>query len=136
LDDKPTDLGSVFGAAMASQSANHYHGAREGFLKALRLEPKHAEARYRLAQMTLAIGAKAEAENHLRKLRQIVTPEDPRVRDIEQRLAARATSDKPASHMKWYWIGPRHMYDEVRENLRRVVLTAVRRPPDRLRIGA
>ena len=100
LDEHPTDLGSVFGAAMASQSANHYHGAREGFLKALRLEPKHAEARYRLAQMTLAIGAKAEAGNHLRKLRQIVTPEDPRVRDIEQRLAARATSDKPASQMK------------------------------------
>ena len=100
LAEAPTDLATVFQAATASQSANHYRGAREGFLKTVRLDPKHIEARYRLAQITLAIGAKAEAENHLNKLRQIAAAEDPRMRDIEQRLSKAGASGQPENQIK------------------------------------
>lgn len=90
LKQAPDDPGTVFEAARAAQYANKYRGAREGFLKALRLDPRHVEARYRLVQLTHAIGANPEAKNHLKKLEQIARVDDPRLAQARQLLAAAA----------------------------------------------
>ena len=87
LKEAPQDLATVFHAGRASQQANVYRGAREGYLKALRLEPKHVEARFRLVQLTHVIGAHDESENHLKKLEQIARPDDPRLAQARQLLA-------------------------------------------------
>ncbi len=90
LPEAVDDLASVFHAARAGQHANKYRAAREGYLKALRLEPKHVEARYQLALMTQLIGATSEAANHLRKLEQIARPDDPRLAHVRQLLGRSA----------------------------------------------
>lgn len=94
VPEAPNDLGTVFHAARAAQHANKYRAAREGYLKALRLEPKHVEARYQLALMTQLIGATGEAANHLRKLQQIARSDDPRLAHARQLLGSGA---KPAA---------------------------------------
>lgn len=96
LAEAPKDLATVFEAARAAQHANNYRGAREGFLKTLRLDPQHVEARFRLVQLTEAIGAKPEAANHLKKLEQIARVDDPRLAQARQLLAP-SKSPKPSS---------------------------------------
>jgi tetratricopeptide (TPR) repeat protein len=93
LAEAPDDLATVFRSAVAAQEADHYRGAREGFLKTLRIEPKHIEARYRLALITHAIGAKAESANHVEKLKKIAPLDDPRVSRAAQ---LRSSSAKPS----------------------------------------
>ena len=56
-------------APIIADKQSRYHDAREGYLRALQLDPKLADARYNLVLMTHAHGATLEAKHHLRRFR-------------------------------------------------------------------
>ena len=86
--ERPHDAEAAFTAAMCNANMGRYNAAREGFVRVLRIDPKHVEARLRLALMSLEIGARMEAEHHLRELRKIA-PNDPRLEPLEAALSSR-----------------------------------------------
>lgn len=101
IAERPRDAEAAFTAAMCNANMGRYNAAREGFVRVLRIDPKHVEARLRLALMSLEVGARMEAEHHLRELREIA-PNDPRLEPLEAALSsrppgsARAASSTPA----------------------------------------
>lgn len=84
LAEEPLDVDSLFYAALAQRKRDHYNGAREGFLRVLRLNPQHIDARYNLVTLTAAAGAAQEAEHDYQELLQIAPVGDARL------IAARA----------------------------------------------
>jgi tetratricopeptide (TPR) repeat protein len=75
----PLELGVV------EQGEHHYRDAREAYLRALALDPKAADARYRLVVLTHAAHADDEARHHLDELAAIA-PNDPRVPALRAEL--------------------------------------------------
>lgn len=88
LREAPRDLEIAFNLASVSDRLGRYRDTREGYLRVLRIDPKHAEARFRLAAMTHRAGARAEADHHRRKLAEIVGPDDERLGALGQLFEA------------------------------------------------
>jgi tetratricopeptide (TPR) repeat protein len=79
LREDPSDVAALFDLALVDQAENRYHFAREGYLKVLRLEPRQLDARYNLAVLTNAAGARAEAEHHVAEFEKAAPRGDTRV---------------------------------------------------------
>jgi tetratricopeptide (TPR) repeat protein len=86
---EPEDTVALYNLALVAGREDHYGEARSLYLRVLALDPKHKEARFNLGVMTHAIGAEAEARNHLKKL-EAIAPGDPLVSELKTAL------DKPA----------------------------------------
>jgi len=85
LEQHPDDPDGVYNLALVDDLEGRYNPAREGYLKALRLRPALADARYNLALLTLRHGFTDEAKNHVRKFIEAF-PKDPRGAGLEARL--------------------------------------------------
>jgi len=81
----PGSARAVFDAALVAQKHGRYHEAREGYLRALSLDPKMADARYQLALLTHEARADDEARHNLDEL-QAVAPNDPRLPGLRAAL--------------------------------------------------
>ena len=86
--DAPNDARTVFDAAVIAQQQGRYHDAREGYLRALALDPKMSDARYNLVILTHARNADDEARHHLSELKSIA-PNDPRIPGLEAQLGGK-----------------------------------------------
>jgi len=84
LHDDPNDVPALYDLALVDQTENHYHPAREGYLKVLRLDPKNLDARYNLAVLTQAIGARSEAEHHVAEFEKAAAPGDTRLAALKR----------------------------------------------------
>ncbi|HEX3777425.1 MAG TPA: hypothetical protein VHV51_23295 [Polyangiaceae bacterium] len=82
--EDPKDADALFYLALSQRRRDHYNGAREGFLRVLRLNPQHIDARYNLVTLTAAAGAAQEAEHDYEELEKIAPAGDSRL------IAARA----------------------------------------------
>ncbi|HLK40407.1 MAG TPA: tetratricopeptide repeat protein [Polyangiaceae bacterium] len=88
-----TTARAAFDAALVAQGDGRYHDAREGYLRALSIDPKMADARYQLALLTHRAHADDEARHHLEELIAIA-PHDPRVPAL--RLALEKATPAPS----------------------------------------
>ena len=75
---------------------------KRGYLQVLRLEPRNIGSRYNLALLVHAAGATAEAEHHLRRLKEVAPAGDRRVAELRKQLrsktpAPRARSLRPSA---------------------------------------
>jgi tetratricopeptide (TPR) repeat protein len=83
--EAPKDPRAVFDAAVIAQRQGRYHDAREGYLRALAIDPKMADARYNLVVLTRAGNADGEARHHLHEL-EAIAPKDPRIAALKAAL--------------------------------------------------
>jgi tetratricopeptide (TPR) repeat protein len=81
----PDDARVAYDQALVAQSEARYREAREGYLRALSLDPKMADARYNLAVLTHGAGADDEARHNLDELAAIA-PDDPRIAPLRAML--------------------------------------------------
>lgn len=86
----PRDLEALFTAAVCADKLGKFHDAREGYLQVLRLDRRHAQARYYLGLLTLRHGAVAEARHDAEELSKIVPPGDKRLVALQQLLSSSA----------------------------------------------
>ncbi len=77
--EDPNDADSLYYASLVNRARDRYREARQGFLRVLRLNKRHIDARFNLATMTAALGARDEAQHHLDLLLQITPVGDPRL---------------------------------------------------------
>jgi len=92
--EDPKDADSFFYLALSQRRRGRYNGAREGFLRTLRLNPQFIEARYNLVTLTASAGAAQEAEHDYEELEKITPVGDSRL--IAARSALRgASKDAP-----------------------------------------
>lgn len=89
----PNDAEALYDLALIADKRGDYNRAREGYLAALRADPKLANARYNLAMLTARNGVFDEARHHARKFNEI-TPNDPRYADLLRRIDATAAAMK------------------------------------------
>lgn len=90
LAANPYDVEAAINAAVCQDRLGKYRGAREGYLRVLQLDPKHAQARYFLAVLTGKAGATQEARHHATKLAELVPPDDERLGKLHTALQASA----------------------------------------------
>jgi tetratricopeptide (TPR) repeat protein len=74
----PSDARTAFNVALVAQKQGRFRDAREGYLRALALDPKMADARYNLVLLTHGVGANDEANHDLDELERIA-PDDARI---------------------------------------------------------
>ncbi|HYQ28699.1 MAG TPA: hypothetical protein VER04_15815 [Polyangiaceae bacterium] len=101
LAEEPNDVDSLFYAAFSQRKRDHYNAAREGFLRVLRLNAQHIDARYNLVMLTAAAGAAQEAEHDYQELLQITPVGDPRLiaaRTAVSHTAGSAPAELPVVH--------------------------------------
>jgi len=91
LEEDPKDVDSLFYEALSQRKRDRYNKAREGFLRVLRLNAQHIDARYNLVTLTAAAGAAQEAEHDYQELLQIAPVGDSRL------VAARAALNRSGS---------------------------------------
>lgn len=65
--ETPDDADVVYNLALIADQEGDFNGAREGYLKALKLRPQLRGARYNLALLTLRFGATDEARHHAKR---------------------------------------------------------------------
>jgi tetratricopeptide (TPR) repeat protein len=82
----PDDADALYDLALIAHMRNDYNGARQGYLAALRANPRLANARYNLVDLTLSRGAVDEARHHLQRFVEAF-PGDPRAAVLAQRVA-------------------------------------------------
>jgi|SRR6185369_578326 len=101
LAEEPNDVDSLFYVALSQRKRDHYNAAREGFLRVLRLNAQHIDARYNLVMLTAAAGAAQEAEHDYQELLQIAPVGDPRLiaaRTALSHTAGSAPAELPVVH--------------------------------------
>ncbi len=86
LAAEPDNVQATYDAALVAQKKNQYRDAREGYLRALKLDPTLSDARYNLAVLTYAQGATMEAQHHVDEFA-AAYPSDPRIAALRQILA-------------------------------------------------
>lgn len=64
LERYPAEPNALYDRALIHDHAGEYNKAREGYLAALRADPRQKNARYNLAMLTLRQGIGAEAKHH------------------------------------------------------------------------
>lgn len=74
-----------YNQALIADHRKNYNGARQGYLAVLRSDPRHADARYNLAQLTWRAGAKDEARHHAQRFAEAF-PEDPRAAALNAQM--------------------------------------------------
>jgi tetratricopeptide (TPR) repeat protein len=84
----PDDARAAFDVALVAQKQGRYRDAREGYLRALSIDPKMVDARYNLALLAHGVGADDEARHDLNALVDIA-PDDPRIPGLRAMLARR-----------------------------------------------
>lgn len=72
----PQDTDVLYNLALVADKRGKYNEARNGYLAALRIDPRYKAARYNLAVLTYRRGVVDEARNHARKYAEI-DPGDP-----------------------------------------------------------
>jgi tetratricopeptide (TPR) repeat protein len=77
LREHPKDADATYDLALLADRVNDYNGAREGYLRALDLDPHKSDARYNLALLTLRQGVLAESQHHAQRFVESY-PDDPR----------------------------------------------------------
>ena len=77
----PDPARAAFERAFAAQQMGRFHEAREGYLRALALDPNLADARYQLALLTHAANTQDESRHDLAELERIA-PGDPRISSL------------------------------------------------------
>jgi tetratricopeptide (TPR) repeat protein len=85
LAEDPTSPQATYDCALVADRQLRYHDAREGYLRALQLDPKNADARYNLVILTHANGATLEAKHHL-DVFEASYPGDPRIPQLRGAL--------------------------------------------------
>jgi len=98
------DVDSLFYLALSQRRRDRYNGAREGFLRVLRLDPQHIDARFNLVTLTATAGAAQEAEHDLQELEQITPLGDPRL--TAARAAIRGVGQAAAQELPVLHQGP------------------------------
>lgn len=88
LAANPYDVEAAINAAVCHERLGKYRGAREGYLSVLKIDRKHAQARYFLAVLTGKAGATDEARHHAAKLAELVPPDDERLTQLRAALEA------------------------------------------------
>ncbi|MFO0617303.1 MAG: hypothetical protein U0414_32200 [Polyangiaceae bacterium] len=73
----PSDGNALYDLALLDDYAGDYNRAREGYLAALKVDPKQRNARYNLAMLTLGRGISGEAKHHAEAFAKDY-PDDPR----------------------------------------------------------
>lgn len=86
LAQEPLDVAALYDLALVEQRLGHYLRAREGYLAVLRAQPDHPDARFNLGILAHSIGANAEAQHHLAKLR-ASSRDAGKVAELERALA-------------------------------------------------
>jgi tetratricopeptide (TPR) repeat protein len=89
IANDPQNVAARYDVALLEQKEDHYGRAREGYLRVLDLDPDFVDARYNLVLLTIGIGAKAEARQHLIELERIA-PSDPRIPRLQSVLSVDA----------------------------------------------
>ncbi len=87
LAEDPRSEQATYDRALIADRQSRYHDAREGYLRALQIEPKNADARYNLVLLTQAQGATLEAKHHF-EMFVASYPADPRIAELREKLAA------------------------------------------------
>jgi tetratricopeptide (TPR) repeat protein len=85
----PNDAEVVYDLALIADKKNEYNKARQGYLAALRANPKMADARYNLAYLTLNNNVLEEGKHHAAKFAELA-PGDRRNQVLNQLIAAAA----------------------------------------------
>ena len=80
------DVDSLYYLALSQRRRDRYNGAREGFLRVLRLNAQHINARYNLVTLTAAAGAADEAQHDYEELLKITPQNDTRLLSAQQAL--------------------------------------------------
>ncbi len=75
------DADARYNLALIADKRGDYNKAREGYLAALKADPRHANARYNLAVLTFRRGIVEESRHHVKKLAE-AWPKDPRLPDL------------------------------------------------------
>jgi Flp pilus assembly protein TadD len=86
LTSAPDDPRATYDLALVADRRQQFHDAREGYLRALRLDPTMADARVNLAVLTYSRGAVDEAQHHVEELLKIA-PNDARIPSLFQMLS-------------------------------------------------
>ena len=94
-----SDVEGTYNLALVHQRKNQYLAAREGYLRVLRLQPGHINARYNLAILAHSIGADAEAKHHLERLRQTAASQA-QVAELQAALAVPVQNAPPSASSK------------------------------------
>ncbi len=85
LATEPEDVRATYSLAFIAGATGNYHDAREGYLRALELDPGYADARYELARITYSRGALLETRHHV-DVFAASYPFDPRVPELRKML--------------------------------------------------
>lgn len=89
----PNDADALYDLALIADKRSDYNKAREGYLAALRANPKLANARYNLALLTARYGVFEEARYHAKKFSEAL-PGDPRYMDLVRKIEVSAAAAK------------------------------------------
>jgi Tfp pilus assembly protein PilF len=79
LADHPRDVELLIERARVAQSAGDYNEARNRYVQAVTVDPRHAGARAALFDLTFQARARQEAEHHLERLEALLGPTSPEV---------------------------------------------------------
>jgi tetratricopeptide (TPR) repeat protein len=90
------DVEAAFSAGVCNDKLGRYHQAREAFLLALHIDPKHIEARKYLVLLAHRAGANDEARHHLQKLAELLPKDSPLLKQLEQLLSGSSADDAGA----------------------------------------
>jgi tetratricopeptide (TPR) repeat protein len=95
IAEDPTDIDSIYYVALADMRRDRYNEARQGFLRVLRTNKRHVDARYNLVTLVAGAGATAEAYHHFEELQAIAPAGDPRIASARAALGSSAPKDPP-----------------------------------------
>jgi tetratricopeptide (TPR) repeat protein len=95
IAEDANDFDSLFYAALADSRRERYNEARQGFLRVLRLNKRHVDARYNLVTLVAGVGATAEAYHHFEELQSIAPAGDPRIASARAALGSTPPKEPP-----------------------------------------
>jgi Tfp pilus assembly protein PilF len=85
IDMNPNSADNHFGYAIACQRSGNNKRAEKEFLTAIKIEPRHVEARLRLSKLYVDWGEMQKATDQLRKILKI-DPNNERARESLERI--------------------------------------------------
>ncbi|HEY2516045.1 MAG TPA: tetratricopeptide repeat protein [Polyangiaceae bacterium] len=86
LTEDPQSAAATYDHALVADRQGRYHDAREGYLHAIQLDPKNADARYNLVVLTHGHGATLESQHHF-EVFTATFPTDPRIGALRNLVA-------------------------------------------------
>jgi tetratricopeptide (TPR) repeat protein len=95
IAEDPSDIDSLYYVAFSDSRRDRYNEARQGFLRVLRVNNRHVDARYNLVTLVAGAGATAEAYHHFEELQSIAPAGDPRIANARAALGSTPPKDPP-----------------------------------------